>query len=154
MLIDTGPPAAEGTHRHARLTTELTFVKGATDPQLSVGEKIRMGRQASGSQAAVYAFADIDRKQPMLALTVVFIIVVLPLSHGISVRTGAALIGTLFGMLVAAVLSSLTVSGLHFTGTSSDEAATLKLLGSQSSVSGLLLCGVVIGHWASSTMSR
>lgn len=72
-------------------------------------------------------------------------VVVLPLSHGLSTSTGAALLGTLAGIGVAALLSAATVHSLHFTGTSSDEAGTLAALGSHSTVSGLLLCGSVIG---------
>jgi uncharacterized membrane protein len=72
-------------------------------------------------------------------------ILVLPLSHGVSVRTGAALIGTLAGMTVAALISAVSIQALRFTGLSSDEAATLGLLGSKSSVAGLLLCGAVVG---------
>jgi uncharacterized membrane protein len=176
-------------------STTLTFQPGATDPKLRIGEQIRMHRTSSGA-GAVYEFADINRRTPMLLLAalfalvvlvvgrlrgltamiglvfaglvlVVFVIpalvdgrsptlvalvagttiavVVLPLAHGISTYTGAALIGTLAGMGVAAVLSMLTIHALHFTGTSSDEAGTLAALGSQSTTAGLLLCGTVIG---------
>jgi uncharacterized membrane protein len=175
--------------------TRLTFVPGATDPHLRVGDQIRMGRQGSGA-TAVYAFADIERGRPMLVLVALFMIVVLvvgrlrglaamvglaitglglvqfmipalltgesptavalvggaaiaiivlPLSHGVSVRTGAALIGTLVGMGVAAVISVVSVEALRFTGLSSDEATVLGAFGSRSSVAGLLLCGAVIG---------
>jgi uncharacterized membrane protein len=175
--------------------TRLIFVPGATDPKLRVGDRIRMGRQGSGA-TAVYAFADIERGRPLLALAGLFVVVVLvigrlrglaamiglaitgialvqfmipallagesptavalvggaaivilvlPLSHGVSVRTGAALIGTLVGMAIAALLSLLSISSLRFTGLSNDEAATLGVLGSRSSVAGLLLCGAVVG---------
>jgi uncharacterized membrane protein len=174
---------------------EVTFVRGATDPKLRIGDRIRMGRQGSGA-TAVYAFADIERGRPLLVLSGIFVVVVLvvgrqrglaamlglaitgialvqfmipallagesptavavvggaaiailvlPLSHGVSVRTGAALIGTLVGMAVAALLALLSISSLRFTGLSNDEAATLGVLGSRSSVAGLLLCGAVVG---------
>ena len=172
-------------------TTDLTFVPGATDPRLQVGEHVRLARQGSD-----YEFADIQRQTPMLWLALVFLLVVvvvgrwrglaailglivagvalvvftipallagespiwvalvsgaaialvvLPLAHGVSGRTGAALLGTLAGMVVAAGLAAVSISALHFTGTSSDEGATLQLLGSKSTVAGLLLCGAVIG---------
>lgn len=73
------------------------------------------------------------------------VLVVLPLAHGVSTSTGAALLGTLAGMALAALLSMSTVHALHFTGTSSDEAGTLAVLGSRSTVAGLLLCGSVVG---------
>lgn len=72
-------------------------------------------------------------------------ILVLPLSHGVSIRTGVALLGTLAGMALAALISTVSVQALHFTGLSSDEAATLNLLGARTSVAGLLMCGTVIG---------
>lgn len=172
-------------------TTVLTFVPGATDPQLRVGEHIRMARSGSS-----YEFADIQRRTPMVLLAALFLVVVLvvgrwrglaavggliiaglalveftipallagespvwvalvggsaialvvlPLAHGLSSRTGAALLGTLAGLVVAAAIAAVSISALHFTGTSSDEGATLQLLGSKSTVAGLLLCGSVIG---------
>lgn len=72
-------------------------------------------------------------------------LVVLPLSHGWSISTGAALLGTLVGMALAAGLAGLTINAMHFTGTSGDEAAALTYLGAQATVSGLLLAASVIG---------
>ena len=72
-------------------------------------------------------------------------LVSLPLAHGFSMRSAVAILGSLTGMSTAAVISALSVHALHLTGLSSDEAAYLATLGSRSSVSGLLLCGTVIG---------
>jgi uncharacterized membrane protein len=72
-------------------------------------------------------------------------LVVLPLSHGLSTSTAVAVLGTLAGMLVAAVVAAVAEAALRFTGLSGEENATLALLGSRSTVSGLLLAGAVIG---------
>ncbi|HTZ44908.1 MAG TPA: YibE/F family protein [Jatrophihabitans sp.] len=72
-------------------------------------------------------------------------LVVLPLAHGLSSATGVAMVGTLVGMSVAAVLAAALVGSLRITGLSSEEFATLSLQGSHSTVSGLFLAGAVIG---------
>jgi uncharacterized membrane protein len=76
---------------------------------------------------------------------VAIVLVVLPLSHGVSVGTGAAMLGRLTGMTIAAVITAVAAQALHVTGLSSDEGATLQLLGGKTTASGLLLCGAVIG---------
>jgi uncharacterized membrane protein len=176
-------------------STQLTFERGATNPQLRAGEHIRMQRSDVGA-TVVYLFADIRRTVPMGLLAVLFalvvlvvgrlrglaamlglawagvvlvvfvipalldgrsptlvalagggaiVLVVLPLAHGVSASTGAALLGTLAGMALAALLSMSTVHALHFTGTSGEDTGTLAVLGSHSTVAGLLLCGSVVG---------
>jgi uncharacterized membrane protein len=72
-------------------------------------------------------------------------LVVLPLSHGLSLTTGIAMLGTLSGMAVAAGLAEISLASLRITGLSSEEYATLALQGSHSTVGGLLLAGAVIG---------
>jgi uncharacterized membrane protein len=183
----TGPDAGR--------TAFLSFTPGPTDPNLQVGEKVRLGRTVQDGQV-VYQFSDVVRTRPLLLLALVFAIaviavgrlrglaaliglafagivlvvfvlpallagssptwvalvagsaitlVVLPLSHGPSISTGVAMIGTLVGMAVAAVTASVAIGALRFTGLSGEENATLALLGSRSTVSGLLLAGAVIG---------
>jgi uncharacterized membrane protein len=72
-------------------------------------------------------------------------LIVLPLSHGLSLRTGIAMLGTLSGMAVAAGIAGACVASLRITGLGGEENATLQLLGSRATVSGLLLAGTVIG---------
>jgi uncharacterized membrane protein len=72
-------------------------------------------------------------------------LVVLPLSHGMSLTTAIAMLGTLGGMAVAAGLAEVSLAALRITGLSSEEYATLTLQGSRSTVGGLLLAGAVIG---------
>jgi uncharacterized membrane protein len=175
--------------------TTLTFTRGATNPDLRVGEHVTLNRGGSGANI-VYSFADIDRGIPILALTIVFILlavvvgrrrglaalagllfagavlvkylipalltgessitvslvsgaaialVAMPLAHGFSSRSATALLGSLCGMAIAALVSRFSLGALRFTGLSSDEATTLHVLNSHASVSDLLLCATVIG---------
>lgn len=70
--------------------------------------------------------------------------VVLYLAHGFSARTTTALVGTLFGLTLVAVMGSLAVSAARLTGLTSEE--TVALLGYDPTLafSGLVLAGIVV----------
>ena len=70
--------------------------------------------------------------------------VVLYLAHGFSARTTTALVGTLFGLALVAVLGSLAVSVARLTGLTSDETVTLQSYDPTLDFSGLVLAGVVV----------
>jgi uncharacterized membrane protein len=70
--------------------------------------------------------------------------VVLYLAHGFSARTTTALVGTLFGLALVAVLGSVSVSAAHLTGLNSEEAVTLQGYDPTLSFSGLVLAGIVV----------
>ena len=70
--------------------------------------------------------------------------VVLYLAHGFSARTTTALVGTLFGLTLVAVLGSIAVSIARLTGLTSDEANTLHTYDPTLSFSGLVLAGIVV----------
>src|SRR3954462_2854319 len=70
--------------------------------------------------------------------------VVLYLAHGFSARTTTALIGTLSGLALVAVLGSVAVSAARLTGLTSDETVVLQGYDPTLSFSGLVLAGVVI----------
>jgi uncharacterized membrane protein len=70
--------------------------------------------------------------------------VVLYLAHGFSARTTTALIGTLFGLGLIAVLGSLAVGAARLTGLTSEETITLNNYDPTLSFSGLVLAGVVV----------
>lgn len=73
------------------------------------------------------------------------LIVVVPLVHGINWKAGAALAGTLVALLVAAFLSALATSTTHLRGLGHEENLnTLRYL-PDVSISGLMLCGFIIG---------
>lgn len=65
-------------------------------------------------------------------------------SHGFSLMTTVALIGTLSALVLTTVLSALTVTAAAFTGFASEESTLLTLF-SGIDVSGLVLAGMVLG---------
>lgn len=69
---------------------------------------------------------------------------VLYFAHGFSVRTSTALLGTLFGLAVTAVLAAWAVDAAALTGTSDHNAYQLMSLTNGMSLSGMILCGLVI----------
>jgi len=71
--------------------------------------------------------------------------VVLYTTHGLSIRTSVAVLGTLISLALTGVLGAVfTVVG-HFTGLGSEEAAFVGTLYTQVNLRGLLLAGIVIG---------
>ncbi|HYH25292.1 MAG TPA: YibE/F family protein [Blastococcus sp.] len=70
--------------------------------------------------------------------------VVLYLAHGFSARTTTALVGTLFGLALVAVLGSLAVATARLTGLTSEETTTLNNFDPTLDFSGLVLAGIVV----------
>ena len=70
---------------------------------------------------------------------------VIYLAHGVSLRTSAALLGTLSALLVAAFLSWGTIELLHLTGLSEEQNNDIAAYMGTVSISGLLLAGFIIG---------
>ncbi|OBH14732.1 YibE/F family protein, partial [Mycobacterium sp. E1715] len=70
---------------------------------------------------------------------------VIYLAHGVSLRTSAALLGTLTSLLLAAGLSWAAIQLAHLTGLSDDQNATVGAYLGNVSISGLLLAGFIIG---------
>ena len=70
--------------------------------------------------------------------------VVLYLAHGFSARTTTALVGTLFGLALVAVLGSVAVAAARLTGLTSEETVTLQNFDPTLDFSGLVLAGVVV----------
>jgi uncharacterized membrane protein len=70
--------------------------------------------------------------------------VVLYLAHGFSARTTTALVGTLFGLTLVAVLGSVAVSAARLTGLTSEETNTLLGYDPTLDFSGLVLAGIVV----------
>ena len=67
------------------------------------------------------------------------------LAHGVSLRTSAALLGTLTAMLLAAVLSWAAIELTHLTGLSEDQNNEVAAYLGNVSIKGLLLAGFIIG---------
>jgi len=70
--------------------------------------------------------------------------VVLYLAHGFSARTTTALMGTLFGLALVAVLGSVAVSAARQIGLTTEETVTLSTYDPTLDFSGLVLAGVVV----------
>ncbi|RFU19833.1 YibE/F family protein [Geodermatophilus marinus] len=70
--------------------------------------------------------------------------VVLYLAHGFSARTTTALVGTLFGLALVAVMGALAVEAARLTGLTSEETVQLSTFDPTLDFSGLVLAGVVV----------
>ncbi|WP_396925354.1 YibE/F family protein [Mycolicibacterium sp.] len=70
---------------------------------------------------------------------------VIYLAHGVSLRTSAALLGTLTAMLLAGGLSWAAIELAHLTGLSEDQNNEVAAYMGHVSIQGLLLAGFIIG---------
>lgn len=70
---------------------------------------------------------------------------VIYLAHGVSLRTSAALLGTLTSLLLAAVLSWAAIELAQLTGLSEDQNNEVAAYLGHVSITGLLLAGFIIG---------
>jgi uncharacterized membrane protein len=70
--------------------------------------------------------------------------VVLYLAHGFSARTTTALVGTLFGLTLVAVMGAVAVDVARLTGLTSEETIQLQGFDPTLNFSGLVLAGVVV----------
>lgn len=188
VAIDSGPDAGQ------RTMFEIT--PGPGQPDLAVGDAIRLSRSTGYDGATAYNFEDFTRSVPLalwglaaaivvcavgawrgfralvgvgvaLAVIVGFLLpslldgrspvalalvagsailfVVLYLAHGVSLRTSAALFGTLSALVLAAGLSWLVIKTTAITGLAEDNSATIQAFMGEVSVTGLLLAGFIIG---------
>jgi len=71
--------------------------------------------------------------------------VVLYLAHGLSIRTSTALLGTLAALGATAGLGSAATAAAHLTGRSNEVNNELQAAGVQVSITGLILCGLIVG---------
>jgi uncharacterized membrane protein len=70
---------------------------------------------------------------------------VIYLAHGVSMRTSAALLGTLTSLLLAAGLSWAAIALAHLTGLSEDQNNEVAAYMGHVSITGVLLAGFIIG---------
>jgi uncharacterized membrane protein len=82
----------------------------------------------------------------MVSLTgsVAIMVVILYLAHGFSMKTTTALLGTIAGLVLTAILGVVATNLAHVGGPSSEEDYNLTFLTGVSDLSGIVLCGVVI----------
>jgi uncharacterized membrane protein len=89
----------------------------------------------------------VEGKPPLLLALVgstVIMIGVLYFAHGFSARTSTALLGTIFGLAITALLAAWATDAANLAGVGSHEAATLVNTSANSSISGVILCGLII----------
>ena len=90
----------------------------------------------------------LDGRSPVATALVsgaAILLVVLYVAHGFSMRTTVALLGTLIALALTAGLAAVATSAAHLTGRSSDYIGDLESSGVRISISGLILCGLIIG---------
>lgn len=80
-----------------------------------------------------------------LVASATILYVVIYLAHGVSLRTSAALLGTLSSLLLAAGLSWAAIELAHLTGLSDEQNSAVSAYLGSVSISGLLLAGFIIG---------
>lgn len=80
-----------------------------------------------------------------LVASAAILYVVIYLAHGVSLRTSAALLGTLTSLILAALLSSAAIDLAHLTGLSQDQNSEVAAYLGNVSITGLLLAGFIIG---------
>jgi uncharacterized membrane protein len=80
-----------------------------------------------------------------LVASAVILYAVIYLAHGVSLRTSAALLGTLAALLLAALLSWGAIELAHLTGLSEDQNNEVAAYMGNVSITGLLLAGFIIG---------
>lgn len=87
-------------------------------------------------------------RPPLLTATVgasAVMLVALALSHGVSLRTTVALLGTASSLLLILAMSTVAVQAASLTGLTSEEAQYVRIYFADIDLRGLLLAGVVIG---------
>lgn len=89
----------------------------------------------------------VEGKPPLLLALVgstVIMIGVLYFAHGFSARTSTALLGTMFGLAITALLAWWATSAANLAGVGNHDATTLINTSANISISGVILCGLII----------
>lgn len=89
----------------------------------------------------------VEGKPPLLLALVgstVIMIGVLYFAHGFSARTSTALLGTIFGLGITALLAAWATDVANLAGVGNHDAATLINMSDKISISGIILCGLII----------
>jgi uncharacterized membrane protein len=72
-------------------------------------------------------------------------LITISLAHGVGPKSLAAILGTTFSLLLVGLLAVIFTELTNLTGFSSEEATLLAVGGSDISISGLLIAGIIIG---------
>lgn len=191
--VDAGIEQDSGSDE---LTPEQLAKPLPGQPDLKVGDNIKLSRSAGVDGADTYSFFDYGRSTSIIVWALVFVVaivlvaawrglrsviglvfafamlfgftlpamldgqspvavaivssaailfVVIYLAHGVSLRTSAALLGTLASLLLAGFLSWLAIETMHITGFSQEQTTNLQIYNNAISLNGILLAGFIIG---------
>ena len=112
------------------------------------GFRALIGLVGAGVVLATFILPGLVEGKPPLLLglvgSIVIMIGVLYFAHGFSARTSTALLGTVFGLVITAVLAAWATDAANLTGSSSYEAVTLINMSDRISLSSIILCGLII----------
>ena len=92
--------------------------------------------------------AILDGRSPLLVAIVgsaAIMLVVLYLTHGFTVPTSMAVLGTLAALTLTGLLSAATTAAANLTGVGSEESSFLTIMFADVNMRGLLLAGILIG---------
>jgi uncharacterized membrane protein len=92
--------------------------------------------------------AILDGRSPLLVAVVgsaAIMLSVLYLTHGFTVPTTVAVLGTLASLALTGALSAIVTGALHLTGVASEEDNFLSIANQNVNMQGLLLAGILIG---------
>ena len=92
--------------------------------------------------------AILDGRSPVLVAVVgaaAIMLVVLYLTHGLSITTTIAVAGTLASLAITAVLAAVATGVIHLTGVADETSNFLTITQGDVNMQGLLLAGIVIG---------
>ncbi len=107
-----------------------------------------VGLVFSGAVVAVFTLPALLHGSSGVAVALVsagaMLYVVLYLAHGVSMRTSAALAGTLSGVLITAVIAQLMIATSRLSGIGDDGTGTLAGMTAHLDFQGLLTCAVII----------
>ncbi|WP_234031239.1 YibE/F family protein [Mycetocola zhujimingii] len=89
----------------------------------------------------------VEGKPPLLLGLVgssLIMIAVLYFAHGFSARTSTALLGTIFGLVITSLVAAWATGAANLTGLNDEADYTLSYAADSISLSGILLCGLII----------
>jgi uncharacterized membrane protein len=92
--------------------------------------------------------AILDGRSPVLVAVVgaaAIMLIVLYLTHGLSITTTIAVAGTLASLAITAILAALATGAVHLTGVADETSNFLTITRGDVNMRGLLLAGIVIG---------
>jgi len=108
-----------------------------------------IGLAVSFAVLLLFVLPAIQQGEPPLAVAVVgsaaIMFAVIYLTHGISVSTSVAVLGTLASLALTGLLGLLVTNAMRLTGAGTDETAILSNLLVGVDLRGLLLAGIIIG---------